>query len=96
MHTIKHICFVCHYAKKKSDDKNHLHEWILSQVSQILYYWQFVNMYKTIYYKVFEIVWSLSAWLKWNYFNAIMVMIMMMIISSLSLSACTTWWEEQI
>ena len=64
MHTIKHICFVCHYAKKKSDDMNHLHEWILSQVSQILYYWQFVNMYKTIYYKVFEIVWSLSAWLK--------------------------------
>ena len=35
MHTIKHMRFLCHYAKKTcSDDKKHLQESIVSQVSQ--------------------------------------------------------------
>ena len=37
MHTIKHISFLFHYEKTAcSDDKKHLHEMIVSQVSQIL------------------------------------------------------------
>jgi len=63
MHTIKHIRLLCGYAKKTcSDDKKHLHELIVSQVSQILSNWQYVCTYLTRY-KVFGIVWSLSAWL---------------------------------
>ena len=35
MHTIKHMRFLCHYDKKTcSDDKKHLQESIVSQVSQ--------------------------------------------------------------
>jgi len=32
-------------------------------------------MYKQ--YKLFGIVWSLSAWFKWNYFDAMIVMMIM-------------------
>ena len=54
MHTIKHMRFLCHYAKKTcSEEIKHLHESIVSQVSQILSNWQFVYMYKTE-----EIVWN--------------------------------------
>jgi len=61
MHTIKHIRFLCHYAKKTcSDDKKYLHESIVSQVSPILSNWQFMCTYITRY-KVFGIVWSFSA-----------------------------------
>ena len=77
MQTIKHIRFLCHYAKKTcSDDKKHLHESIVLQVSLVLSNSQFVcTLYNTVLsvWNGFVVV-SLA---KWNYFN---VMIMMMVV----------------
>ena len=81
MHTIKHIRFLCQYAKKYVQMTKHLYESIVSQVSLILSNWQIVCKYITRY-KVFGIISSLSAWLnhKWNYFNAMIVMILMTVV----------------
>jgi len=43
MYTIKHIRFLCHYAKKYVQMTKHLHESKVSQVSLILSNWQFVG-----------------------------------------------------
>ena len=84
MHTIKHIRFLCHYGKKTcSDDKKHLHELIV-QVSLILSNSQFVcSLYNTVLsvWNSFVVV-SLA---KWNYFKAMIVMIMMMVVHLLNL-----------
>jgi len=55
MHTIK-THFLCHYAKK------HLHELIVSHMCPKFFQTGSVCTYITRY-KVFGIVWSLSAWL---------------------------------
>ena len=47
--TLLNTYVFCHYAQKTcSDDKKHLHEPIVSQVSQILSNWKFVYMHKTV------------------------------------------------
>jgi len=38
------------------------------------------DLYTGVYGKLFGIIWSLSAWLKWNYFNAMIMMIMLTVV----------------